>query len=204
MVIARIVLIILLSITANTAHACGWWGDNEMSSRRNAAALTADGKTVEQTLSRNSMKLPGRMGYGIAVPEPGRAIPYLIATNGQPLVRIRDLQVFGFHSVIDLGTPAHEAHLHRIETEAVGMRYFSIPVVDASPTEVQIRKFKEVVLNSNNAPLLIYAAKQSLIAVMWASYRLSFGSPLGFVLNEGRAMGLTREQEMDLETQIQR
>lgn len=175
-----------------------------MSSRRDAAVTAPDGQALEQTISLKSMKLPGRMGYGIAVPEPGRAVPYLVMTHGQQLVRIQDFKIFGFRSVIDLGTLASEASLHRIETEAAGMQYFNISVSGIMPNPEQTRFYNQIVLNANNSPLLIYAPTASLNAIMWASYRISLGSPLEFALHEGRSMGLTKEQELGLKIQVQR
>ena len=138
------------------------------------------------------------MGYGIAVPEPGRAVPYLIATMGQPLTRIGELKIFGFRSVIDIGTPIDESKRHRLETEATGMRYFNIALTTNIPTTQQSTHFNEIVLNANNSPLLIYAPRAELIGIMWASYRIALGSPLEFVLQEGRSLGLTKEQETKL------
>ncbi len=192
----------LLSLRA--ALACGWWGDSEMSSRRDNAFTSADGRPLAHTLNIQSMKLPGRMGFGIAVPEPGRAIPYLLATFGQPLTRIGELKIFGFRTVIDLGTPAITAHLHRAETEEAGMQYFSIPIKGDIPNPQQISFYNRIVINANNGPLLVYAPKAELLAIMWASYRISLGSPLEFALAEGKALGLTREQETELRNRVGR
>ncbi|NQU56896.1 MAG: hypothetical protein HQ513_06645 [Rhodospirillales bacterium] len=160
--------------------------------------IAADGRPVEQSLGHKSMKLPGKMGYGIAVSGPGRAIPYLLATFGQPVTRISEFKIFGFHSVIDLATPASTAALHRAETEAVDLRYFNIPIEGNMPSSKQSAAFKQIILNANNGPLLVYAPRAALIAVMWASYRLSIGSPLEFVLSEGKSLGLSGEQETEL------
>ena len=200
----RFFLILLILLLPNSAHACGWWGDSEMSSRRDTAITTGDGRPLEHTLNFRSMKLPGRMGYGIAVPEPGRAIPYLLATHGRPLTRIKDFKIFGFRAVIDLGTPAPTARRHRAETEAAGMQYFSIPINGIIPNPEQTGIFNRLAINANNGPLLIYAPRAELLAIMWASYRLSLGSPLEFALSEGRAMGLTKRQETELRNREQR
>ncbi len=197
MVAVRCLLLSSLILLAEPAYACGWWGDGEMS-QSDDEIIAPDGRPVEQSLGLKSMKLPGRMGYGIAVPGPGRAIPYLLATLGQPVTRISELKIFGFRSVIDLGTPASTAALHRAETEAVGMRYFNIPIEGDMPNSKQADFFNNIVINANNGPLLVYAPRAALIGVMWASYRLSVGSPLAFVLSEGRSLGLSEEQEKTL------
>lgn len=193
--IGVVLIPLFLFLLADTAQACGWWGDSEMSSRRETATVTPEGHSIEHTINLANMKLPDRMGYGIAVPEPGRAIPYLLATFGQPINRIQDLKIFGFRSVIDLGTPSSSAKHHREESEGVGMTYFNIPDVKTLAAPQTSQRFIDILLNPANTPLLVYAAKADLIAVMWASYRLHMGSPVDFSITEGRILGLTGEQE---------
>ncbi len=196
----RFLLIVLILVLPTwSAQACGWWGDSEMSSRRDNAVISADGKSLEYSLNIATMKLPGRRGYGIAVPEPGRVSPYLIETGGQPLARIQDLQIFGFRSVIDLGPAVPEAASHRAETMAVGMGYFHIPITGNMPNPEQVDTFNRIIIDAHNGPLLVYAPRSELIGVMWASYRLSLGAPLSFALTEGRSLGLTQEQEINLQ-----
>jgi len=190
-------------LIGESAYACGWWGDGEVDSSDDAIEVDARGRPLEQSLSIDSMKLPGQMGYGIAVPEPGRVTPYLLATFGQPVTRIGEFKIFGFRSVIDLGTPA-VARLHRSETEAAGMRYFHVAVQGDMPNRQQADSFNRIVVDANNGPLLVYAPKAELLAVMWAFYRLYLGSPVEFALQEGRALGLTEKQEVNLRTQMLR
>lgn len=195
----RLILAALLFLSPVAAWACGWWGDSEMSSRRDTATVTPEGMTVEHSLNLKNMKLPGRMGYGIAVPEPGRAIPYLLATFGQPLNRIEELKIFGFRSVIDLGTPAKTAELHQAETEKVGMTYVNIPIEGKMPSQQQTDVFIAALLDPQNTPMLVYAPEADMIAVMWAIYRLKMGSPLSFTLHEGRSLGLSEKQGIELQ-----
>jgi hypothetical protein len=197
MVCIRFILITLFLLAATVpAFACGWWGDGEVDGDDDAIEVDAQGRPLDQSLNFRSMKLPGKMGYGVAVPEPGRVIPYLNATFGQPLIDIKELKIFGFRSVIDLGTPPSTARLHQAETESVGMKYFSIPVKDDRPSQEHRETFNDVVLNVNNGPLLIFAEKPSMIAIMWASYRVGHGSPIEFAIHEGRKLGLTEKQEV--------
>ncbi len=193
---------LLLFLFADGAAACGWWGDSEMTSRRETALTGPDGTPVEQVLSLANMKLPGRMGYGIAVPDPGRAVPYLLATFGQPLDRIRDLSIFGFRAVIDIGTKPAEAKRHEAETRDAGMRYFNILFTGGAPSAGQVTQFSEIVLDPGNAPLLVYAAKAELIGAMWAAYRLNLGAPLEFSIHEGKRLGMTQDQEAALRSGI--
>ena len=197
MIIILIFLTLSLSALAEPACACGWWGDGEMS-LNDDVLRTQDGLPVETTLSLSTIKLPGKMGYGIAVSEPGQAIPYLLATSGQPVYRIADFKIFDFRSVIDLGTPETTAQLHRSETEAAKLQYFNIPVTGNMPNQKQTDIFNNIIVNTHNRPLLVYAPRTELLGVMWVLYRLNLGSPLEFSIKEGRSLGLTKEQEIKL------
>ena len=203
MVALRFLLLSSLLLLADPVHACGWWGDGEMN-RDSGDVITRDGRPLEQSLSLESMKLPDQMGYGVAVPEPGRAIPYLLVTYGQPVGRINELKVFGFRSVVDLGSAGQTARLHRSETEAAGMLYFNVPIEEDLPNREQAGFFYRTVVDAGNGPLLVFAARAELVAAMWASYRMRLGAPMEFVIREGRALGLTEGQETELRNRRRR
>lgn len=194
-------LLCLFTGLPQSVLACGWWGDGEVS-RHNDIVLTApDGISVPQTLTIKTSKLPGRMGYGIAIPDPGRAIPYLQATHGRQINRIAELKAFGFEAVIDLGTPEKTAQLHRSETEALGMRYINIPVNGAVPSKEQVNDFSQHVVDASSDMLLVYAPSSELLGTMWAAYRINIGAPVEFAINQGRKLGMGAEQEVVLRKQ---
>ena len=176
-------------------HACGWWGDGEMNRHDDAVLTTTGGKPLPQTLTYKTSKLPGSMGYGIAIPDPGLAIPYLQATRGHQFNRIAELKIFGFETVIDLGTQKKTAHLHQLETEAVGMRYISIPIDGVVPSREQINDFTQKVIDASNDMLLVYAPDSALLGTMWAAYRINLGAPIEFAIKQGRKLGMGPNQE---------
>lgn len=176
----------------HAAAACGWWGDGEVN--RDAIAIDVGGMPsippgVEAT------KIPGERGYGVAVFQPRRAIPYLRATQGQPAERIDQLKDFGFVTVIDLGPPLETARRHEAETEATGMRYINIPVVGDIPTDRQIQIFSTVIGTASNRPLVVYSPKTTLLGNMWALHRLHQGALHGTALGEGAMFGVSRNLE---------
>ena len=195
-----LLLLLATLLAPSSVSACGWWGDGEISRDMNNAVVNApDGSAIEQTLSVRSSKLPGDMGYGIAVPEPGRAVPYLLATNGRAINRIAEFKIFGFISVIDLGTHAEEAAIHRRETEDAGMDYFTIPLEGNMPSPGQAATFTRMVIKaSSQGPLLVYASTAQLLGAMWALYRINLGAPLDYALMEGIDLGMTSQQEEEL------
>lgn len=188
-------LLFLFTISPKSAHACGWWGDGEVNRNDGAVLTSPDGKPLPQTLTLKTAKLPGRMGYGIAIPDPGRAIPYLQTTRGRQINRIAELKAFGYETVIDLGTPAKTARLHQMETEALGMHYISIPVADVMPTQEQVNEFSQNVIDASSNMLLVYAPNSALLGTMWAAYRINLGAPIEFAIQEGRKLGMRTDQE---------
>ncbi|MES9872551.1 MAG: hypothetical protein ABW146_05535 [Candidatus Sedimenticola sp. 6PFRAG7] len=188
-------LICFSGMSPNFVHACGWWGDGEVS-RHNSMVLRAPGdESVPQTLSYKTSKLPGRMGYGITIPDPGRAIPYLEATRGYKINRIAELKAFGFETVIDLGTSEKTANLHRQETEALGMRYISIPVKGLVPSQEQVNYFTQQVIDASDDMLLVYSPSSELLGTMWAAYRINLGAPIDFAIKQGKKLGMKAKQE---------
>jgi protein tyrosine phosphatase (PTP) superfamily phosphohydrolase (DUF442 family) len=131
----------------------------------------------------------------IPIPDPGRAIPYLQATRGRQINRIAELKAFGFETVIDLGTPGKTAQLHRSETEALNMRYISIPVDGAVPSQEQVNDFSQKVVESSSSMLLVYAPNSALLGTMWTAYRINLGSPIEFAINQGKKLGMEAKQE---------
>lgn len=188
----------LVATATNPTLACGWWGDGETSREDRTQFPTHDGTPPPERVSLETARLPNEMGFGIAVPEPGRAMPYQLATFGRHPGRIGEFRTFGFRAVIDLGTPPETAAKHRAETEAAGMSYFNIPVVGDTPSVPQAQRFSRIVLEVGEEPLLVYAPSSGLLAMMWASHRLNFGSTVSFAVAEGRSLGLTDAQEQTL------
>lgn len=177
------------------AYACGWWGDGEMIRHSQEILSAPNGKPLNTNLDLQTAKLPGRKGYGIAVLEPGQAVPYLQATYGRPLNRIGELKTFGFNTVIDLGASPDTTRKHGAESRATGMRYFAIPVHGNMPTPDQVKEFNQIVSDAKNGSVLVYAPQASGLGAMWAFHRFSLGAPISFAISQGRLLGLTLKQE---------
>ena len=197
------VSIFLVGMFPVASQACGWWGDGEMIRHHSEDLMAPDGTPVPEILDQQTAKLPGREGYGLAVSAAGNAVPYLQATYGRALNRISELKSFGFKAVIDVGTAKKTAQLHRVETETVGMRYYNIPVKGGTPSIKQASLFSQMVMDSSDGPLLVYAPTAALLGTMWASHRLNHGAPLEFSIKEGKLLGITAEQEAALRRRAQ-
>jgi len=190
-----LVLILLLPLEAG---ACGWWGDGEMNRDQLIPEIISGGRQIPLFLDRDSIILPGSLGYGMAITEPGQAQPYLRSTYGRPISSIEDLGAYGFRAMIDLAPLAGQRSREYTEELPQQMHYFHVPVESLIPSQIQIAGFRDLLLDADNLPAFVVAPAAEVLAVMWAAYRLEFGTPFSYVIAEARPMGLRPEQESAL------
>jgi len=189
--------------------ACGWWGDGE-SDDTEVIEIGPDGQPVMMgspvwntgddqdpaPAASGGLEVPApRSGYGIVVHQDGSAVPYLNAVPGQRAYSIQQLHSAGFPTVIDLGTPPMVAALHRRETEALGMKYFNIPVDGDAPEQAHVARFNEILSTEENLPVLVFSASANLLGKIWARHRLTAGLPRDKAISEGRGLGFSEEAE---------
>lgn len=187
-------LVPLFALVPIAASACGWWGDGEMrlafEEDQNSGAA---GRSIPQELNPRVMRISGDNGFGVAVLDAARLLPYQSLTHGYAPDRIAGFKPYGIGAVIDLGTPDHVAALHERETEDAGMAYVNLPLAGGFPTPAETRLFADRLIGASGAPVLIYAPDARLLAAMWVAYRLSVGAPLEVTLDQGRRLGLSAE-----------
>lgn len=191
------------------ASACGWWGDGE-GDDTGAIEIGPDGQPVmkrgpvwkmgddqdQSPATPEGLEVPApRSGYGIVVRQDGSAVPYLNAVPGQHPYSIQQLHSAGFPTVIDLGTPPMVAALHRRETEALGMKYFNIPVADDAPDKAHVARFNDILSARENLPVLVFSASANLLGKIWARHRLTGGLPWDQAVREGRRLGFSEGGE---------
>ncbi len=184
-----------LAFYASPALACGWWGDGELNQDADEAMVRepdAEHPGLQDAL------VPDGSGYGIAITQDGRALPYRRAIGENNPATITELMKTGFTTVVDLDSPAGASRLHRSETEAARMIYISLGITGAIPTPEQVRRFLHAANDPANRPLLVFSNSPDLLGIMWAIRQLNQGNPPGQAFGEGRALGLSREGENDL------
>lgn len=180
-------LVGVVLVLAPPARACGWWGDGEADDSDGAVTVDAQGQPISSEPDQPSaLKVPGAMGYGIAVHGLDDAVPYLEATGGLAANSIGQLANLGFAAVIDLGTPPHVAQLHRQETEQMGMRYFNLAEADETG-------FGAILEDPDNLPLLVFAHARPVLGRMWSAFRRGRGIDDTTARREGRRLGLAEE-----------
>ena len=189
----KTILVIALLIPFG-AGACGWWGDGEMNRDQLLPGIASGGRPIPLSLDRESITLPGNR-YGMAITEPGQAQPYLQATYGRPINSVHDLGGYGFRAIIDLAPLADQAVQKLPKDLPQPMRHYHVPVVSKVPAGKQVAEFRDLVLDAANLPAIVIAPTAEMLAGMWASYRLEFGTPPSYAISEAVAMGLQPEQE---------
>ncbi|MCU7936018.1 MAG: hypothetical protein KZQ99_14235 [Candidatus Thiodiazotropha sp. (ex Dulcina madagascariensis)] len=78
------------------------------------------------------------------------------------------------------------------------MRYISIPVDGAVPSQEQVDDFTQQVIDASNSRLLVYSPTSALLGAMRAAYRFNLGTPLEFAIKQGKNLGMEAEQEAAL------
>jgi protein tyrosine phosphatase (PTP) superfamily phosphohydrolase (DUF442 family) len=211
-----LLVVFILTSGLPSALACGWWGDSE-GDDDDAIVIGADGKPVSEGKTTNhhvkegvqeaaavqGLEVPApKSGYGILVRQNGSAVPYLHAVGGRRVTSIQELRQTGFSAVIDLGTAPKTSILHRRETEALGMKYFTIPVAGDTPGKVEVAQFHKILSDRGNLPILVFSASANLLGGMWAYHRLMMGVAQKIATQEGYELGLSKHGARDLENRI--
>jgi hypothetical protein len=173
-------LYLILVACSTTVGACGWWGDGESGNNQAAVIIGKDGKPVQNNRTGSAaiadMKIPKQMGYGIAVYQADKAIPYLRAIKNRQTNTIQELKKLGFVTVIDIGSGPHASIFHSKESSELGLNYVYIQVDQngfATPDGSQ--ELHQAIQNFKRRPLLVYAPKVDVLATAWGKHRLQQG-----------------------------
>jgi uncharacterized protein (TIGR01244 family) len=95
-------------------------------------------------------------------------------TAGQPTIEeLTALRDDGIRAVLNLRTPAeHDADAEKAAVEALGMKYFNIPVAGASPENSQADEFLELTDDADNRPMFIHCASANRVGAFWMIRRV--------------------------------
>ena len=127
-----------------------------------------------------------------------RVSPYIATAGLLQAGGVAEAKKLGFQTIIDLRRPdepdqSAEAGL----AAAAHIRYLSIPIAEAAPTEEQLALFAATLSETDNQPVLVHCASANRAGAMWALYRASAGVPPAIAIEEGRAAGLkSREAQV--------
>ncbi|MEW5974739.1 MAG: protein tyrosine phosphatase family protein [Acidobacteriota bacterium] len=117
------------------------------------------------------------------------------ATGGQPSERaFAVLAANGFRSVLNLRTEQESNALpnEKESVEKAGLRYLHLPIVSSNPQPDQADKFRKLVKDPANHPMLIHCASANRVGAFWAIHRVAdHGWSEEKALQEAARIGLT-------------
>lgn len=114
-----------------------------------------------------------------------------VATAGQPLVdHFRRLADAGYKAVIDLRHPDEPRGFDEpAAVREAGLRYENIPVAPPAPGDAEFDRFRSVLRNPANRPVLVHCASANRVGALLIPY---------LVLDEGR----TTDESLRLAQQV--
>ena len=121
-------------------------------------------------------------------------------TGGQPRIEhFAKLKADGVKAVLNLRQPTeHRADEEKEAVERAGLRYFNIPVVYTSPTEVQVDEFLRVTDDPANRPMFIHCTAAIRVGAFWMIRRaVRDGLSVEAALEEGRKVGLVNAPHLE-------
>ncbi len=125
-----------------------------------------------------------------------RQTPY-IATSGRLNGKaIEELGWLGFRTVLDLREPREGIASEKDEIEQAGILYYNIPVGHVWPDVVSLKKFKTIVEDKTNYPLLVHCMSGNRVGFMWSIYQIQEKhTPLEAAILQGQTIGMKPELE---------
>jgi len=118
-----------------------------------------------------------------------------IATAGQPTDEaLEAVQKAGFKAVLNLRTEQEGSLEEKPRVEALGMEYFNIPIGPEGFSPEIVSKFRDILADSANRPILIHCASSNRVGAMWYIHQvLDNGESESSALEEAKKAGLRSE-----------
>ena len=113
-------------------------------------------------------------------------------TGGQPRIEhFAKLKADGVKAVLNLRQPTeHRAEEEQATVEKLGMKYFNIPVVYATPTDAQVDEFLRLTDDPANRPMFIHCTAAIRVGAFWAIRRvMRDGMAIDAALEEAKKVG---------------
>ena len=101
-----------------------------------------------------------------------------IATAGQPTDEaLEAVKESGFKAVLNLRTEQEGSLEEAPKVEALGLKYYNIPIGRDGFSPEKVEKFHEIIEDPSNRPILVHCASSNRVGAMWF---------INEVLKEGR------------------
>ena len=121
-------------------------------------------------------------------------------TGGQPRIEhFAKLKADGVKAVLNLRQPSeHRADEEREVVEKLGLKYFNIPVVYATPTDAQADEFLKITDEPANRPMFIHCTAAIRVGAFWMIRRaVRDGVSVEAALEEGKKVGLNNAPHLE-------
>ena len=121
-------------------------------------------------------------------------------TGGQPRVeQFAKLKADGVKAVLNLRQPSeHRAEEEQQIVEKLGLKYFNIPVVYATPTDAQADEFLKITDDTANRPMFIHCTAAIRVGAFWAIRRaVRDGVSVDQALEDGKKVGLNNAPHLE-------
>jgi protein tyrosine phosphatase (PTP) superfamily phosphohydrolase (DUF442 family) len=121
-------------------------------------------------------------------------------TGGQPRPEhFATLKADGIKAVLNLRQPTeHRAEEEQAIVEKLGLKYFNIPVVYATPTDAQADEFLRITDDPSNRPMFIHCTAAIRVGGFWLIRRvLRDGMSFDAALEEARKVGLVNAPHLE-------
>ena len=121
-------------------------------------------------------------------------------TGGQPRPEhFAKLKADGIKAVVNLRQPTeHRAEEEQTIVETLGLKYFNIPVVYATPTDAQADEFLRITDDPSNRPMFIHCTAAIRVGGFWLIRRvLRDGMSFDAALVEARKVGLVNAPHLE-------
>ncbi len=121
-------------------------------------------------------------------------------TGGQPRVEhYAMLKSKGVKAVLNLRQPSeHRADEEKGLVEGLGMKYFNIPVVYASPTDAQADEFLKITDDPANRPMFVHCTAAIRVGGFWLIRRVvRDGMSWDAALEEAHKVGLVNAPHLE-------
>jgi uncharacterized protein (TIGR01244 family) len=121
-------------------------------------------------------------------------------TGGQPRIEhFAKLKADGVKAVLNLRQPTeHRAEEEQAAVASVGLKYFNIPVVYATPTDPQVDEFLRITDDPANRPMFIHCTAAIRVGAFWLIRRVvRDGMTYETALAEARKIGLVNAPHLE-------
>ena len=101
----------------------------------------------------------------------------------------------GFDIIIDARTPPEGTAAEQKQVEALGMKYFNLPIDGRSIPQAQVSALAKILAKNKGKKILLHCVSANRAGALWAEYQISQGTAPKAALAQGRKIGMGRSLE---------